>query len=416
MKIALIMHELLVEGGGERQCLELAAALQRNGQEVTVFASSYDASGCFPNICKGLDIRNMGRGRIPSLQEPRFIRAYLDMKKLAAAVTDKYEIWNPHHWPAQWAAVWIKRRLGGKVLWMCNDVPTFPEKSRQRGSLQARISALVHRFYYWYDRRQNRKVDLTLFLSRWAEKEFKAVYAGPTCVVRSGSDPERFSPGGDSDKIRQRFGYKVDDFVLLWLGIFMPHRRLEDAIEAVALVVSRGVHMKLLLAGTGSQFPEYFASLKNLAKQRGVERQVTFAGKVNDEEIRDHYCACDAFLFPNDRQTWGLAVFEAMACGRPVLVSRGAGVHEVLADNENAFLFSPRDPQGMAEKIEIVVTQPNLRNKIASNGMRLARETYTWPHFADQISAIAAEFTAEKRPSQEVTSIPEIMAPRIKAN
>lgn len=401
MKIALLMHELLIEGGGERQCLSLADALTRKGHDVTILTCEYDAATCFPEICKSLRIEEVGRGWFQFLQRPRFVRGYLDMKRLASAVNTKHDIWNPHHWPAQWAAVWLKRRLGGSVLWMCNDVPTFPEKSRQRGSVRKSISAGVHRFYHWYDLRQNREIDLTLLLSRWAESEFRAVYEGPTRVVRSGMDPVRFTPGGDRTKIRSRFGFIEKDFVLLWLGILMPHRRLEDAIEAAALLAHRGILVKLLLAGSPSSFPGYFDSLKALVSRMGIEPQVIFAGKVADEEIRDFYCACDTFLFPNDQQTWGLAVLEAMACGCPVLVSRGSGVHEILTDNCDALLFPPRNPETLATKIETLVTKPALREKIAENGMRLVQQSYNWDRFADQIERVAAEFVDDRKASSK---------------
>jgi glycosyltransferase involved in cell wall biosynthesis len=179
--------------------------------------------------------------------------------------------------------------------------------------------------------------------------------------------------------------------MLLWLGIFMPHRRLQDAIEAVSLLKARGLPVRLLLAGSDRSFPEYLNSLKSLAAQLGVTREVTFAGKVADEEIGDFYCACDAFVFPNENQTWGLAVLEAMACGRPVLVSRGAAVHEVLTDGENALLFPPRNPEELAARIQELMSQPALRAKIAQEGMDLVRTSFTWEQFARQIEDVCKE-------------------------
>ena len=55
MDIALVMHELLVEGGGERQCVSLARALAARGHEVTLYTSAYDRANCFPEIC--IDLR-----------------------------------------------------------------------------------------------------------------------------------------------------------------------------------------------------------------------------------------------------------------------------------------------------------------------------------------------------------------------
>jgi len=392
MKIALLMHELLVEGGGERQCVSLARALARQGHEVAVYTSAYDPVNCFPEICRDVKVIAVGRGFWPRLRNPAFLRGWLDMRHLARSVKERHEIWNPHHWPAQWGALRLKRKLGGAVLWMCNDVPNLYEKSLQQKTVGT-ITALVHRLYYLYDRSKNRKIDLTMFLSRWAESEFKKIYPGETCVVRSGADPVRFSPGGDRERIRKRFGYARDEFVLLWLGIFMPHRRLQDAVAALSMLVSRGAKVRLLLAGSERSFPEYFKSLQEQAAGLGVEPQITFSGKVEDDEVRDFYCACDAFLFPNENQTWGLAVLEAMACGTPVVVSQGAAVHEVLTDNENAILFPARNPSALAEKIQFLMSHPQERARIARVGLELVRTKYNWEQFARQVAAICSRLT-----------------------
>ena len=397
MRIALLIQELLVEGGGERQCVSLARALARQGHQVTLYTSAYDRASCFPDICKEIVVQEVGRGRLPWLRKPFFLRGYLDMRRLAAVVRTQHDIWNPHHWPAQWGAVRLKRKLGGKVVWMCNDVPNFGDSVRASW-----LRAPWRRLQYAYDRKQNRQVDLTLFLSNWAESEFRIIYDGPTRVVRSGADPERFAPGGDGAKIRARFHLQPDDFVLLWLGIFMPHRRLEDAIQAIKLLQPRNARIKLLLAGSDRSYPGYLASLKDLAKRLELQDEVVFAGKVAYDEIRDFYCACDAFLFPNENQTWGLAVLEAMACGRPVLVSRNAAVHEVLTDKENALLFPARDPEALAQRIQLLAGDPALREEIARKGMTLARTTYNWSRFAGQI-VDACQEVLRQEPLPEAT-------------
>ena len=394
MKFGLIIHELLIEGGGERQIVCLAQALASRGHEVTLFTSAYDRAHCFPEICRTFRIVEVGRGALPWLRRPLFVRGYLDMMRLEKTVQEKHDIWNPQHWPAQWGGVWLKRKLGGSVVWMCNDVPDCYLNATRPRTLKKIILAPLYWLYYLYDRGQNRKVDLTVLVSNWAQDDYKAIYRGPTCVVRPGADPGRFAAGGDRRKIRARFGCADDEFVLLWLGIFMPHRRLQDAIEAVSRLASEGTRVRLLLAGSDRSYPQYVRSLKTLTRSLGVEQLVTFAGKVADEEIRDFYAACDAFVFPNDQQTWGLAVFEAMACGCPVLVSRGAGAHEVLTDNVNAILFPPRNPEVLAEKIKLLVTQPGLRDRIAKSGMNFARSTYNWDRYAEQMCDICAQLVA----------------------
>jgi glycosyltransferase involved in cell wall biosynthesis len=71
-----------------------------------------------------------------------------------------------------------------------------------------------------------------------------------------------------------------------------------------------------------------------------------------------------------------------------VLVSRGAAVHEVLTDGENAFLFPPRNPEALAAKIQSVATEPALRARVAQQGMELVRTKYNWEQFARQVAQV----------------------------
>jgi glycosyltransferase involved in cell wall biosynthesis len=392
VKIGILIQDLLVEGGTQRQTVCLARALVRQGHDVTVYTSAYDRQHCFPEICRDLTIRDVGRGALRWLHKPLYVRGYLDMRHLVACVKEPAQVWNPHDWPAQWAALKLKRKFGGVIVWTCNDVPNFAAKARAPRSLTGLLRVPMYWLYYVYDRAQNRGIELTAFLSEWAERGFREIYPGNTTrVVRSGADPEHFQPGGDRSGVRARVGFRENDFVVLWLGIFMPHRRLEDAIAAIARLKARGVAVKLLLAGSDRSYPWYFRRLQDLARELDVEDCVTFFGFVEEDAVRDFYCAADAFLFPNENQTWGLAVFEAMACNRPVLVSRGAAVHEVLTDGENALLFPARDPEGLAAKIELLLRQPELRARLAQNGMQLVRSTYNWDAFGRRMSQLFTE-------------------------
>jgi len=149
------------------------------------------------------------------------------------------------------------------------------------------------------------------------------------------------------------------------------------------------------MAGSTRCYPDYATSLRKLVDSLDLADRITFGPKVGDWEIRDFYSACDAFVFPNEQQTWGLAVLEAMACGCPVLVSQGAGVHEVLQDGFTASLFPPRNPDILADKIEAIVCDSKTGNRLAKNGMTLVHEKYNWERFGDRIASICENLRAE---------------------
>ena len=383
MKIAVLIHELEVQGGGERQCVALARALQHAGHDVTLYTSAYDP-GCYTEICSELKIQVTGRGWFPHLRSSAYLRRFLDMRRMLAAIDEAHEIWNPHHWPPHWASVWLKRKLGGHVVWMCNDIPDFKQRydsARGARSLREKLKALRYRWMWKYDACQIKKIDLTLVLSDWTKEALLKVYDTRVSVIRSGMD-ERLRISGDSEKIRCRFGFAPTDFVVLWFGIFMPHRRLEDGITAIARLRERGVRAQLLLAGSTSAYPEYAEYLRRIACELKIQDVVVFAGPVPEEEVADYFAAADVFLFPSVNQTWGLVVIEAMAAAKPVVVSTGSGVHEVLEDNRTAMKVLPYSPDAVADKLELLYRDPRLREALAEAGRNYVLSRFSWERYA----------------------------------
>jgi glycosyltransferase involved in cell wall biosynthesis len=174
----------------------------------------------------------------------------------------------------------------------------------------------------------------------------------------------------------------------------MPHRRLEDAIQGVARAVAAGHDVRFLIAGTPDQHPDYAESLHRLVASLGLDGRVTFAGAVPENELALYYHACDAFVFPNENQTWALAVSEAMACGRPVVVSTGAAITEALTDHQTAFFVPPRDPEAIAAAIVRLVEDPALRRAIGERGRRYVNETMSWGRYARSMLAVFQESLA----------------------
>lgn len=136
---------------------------------------------------------------------------------------------------------------------------------------------------------------------------------------------------GRCQEIRKRHGIPQDSFVFLFVGKLIPKKRVGDFIQACHGVLSqsagRGVHA--LLVGDGSLRPH----LENLAGHHKPGR-IHFAGFINQSELPGYYKASSALVLPSDgRETWGLVVNEAFACGLPAIVSEAAGCAPDLIDN-----------------------------------------------------------------------------------
>ncbi|HWB10169.1 MAG TPA: glycosyltransferase family 4 protein [Pirellulales bacterium] len=157
------------------------------------------------------------------------------------------------------------------------------------------------------------------------------------------------SAEGRSAQIRSSLGIPADAFVLLFVGKFVPRKRPADLIDALrrALESPGGRDVYAVLVGDGP----LRGSLEQSAA--ACNGRVRFAGFRNQSELPAYYEAADALVLPSDAsETWGLVVNEAMACGRPCLVSDAVGCGPDLVDNGlTGFRFALGDTATLAQRM-----------------------------------------------------------------
>jgi len=395
LRIGLVIHELLTSGGTERQCLSLARELRKQGNEVTVITTAYDPERCYPGLAADLVVRIAGPGWFPRLRRPLLLRRLLDMYRLSQVVladqaTLQYDILNAHHWPPHWAAVWAKRRVPHPVVWACNDLPSawLNQVRGVWGALRRLAYRPVHRFDYSLVRRVDR---ITVLDQRMAELVAHSYHGATVKVIRTGIDLEKFAAIPTDLPIRSRHGLRRDSYLLLCLGILMPHRRIEDVIEAVKLLRDQNLDTQLLIAGSTEIDPAYTRILRKLVGRLQLSNNVHLIGGISEAQIADYYRACDAFVFPNEEQTWGLAVIEAMAVGKPVIVSTGSGVHEVIQDGVTGFLIPSRSPSSIATIVRHLADHPAIAAGVAEAGRTYVVANFSWGRYAEDMLSVFAE-------------------------
>jgi glycosyltransferase involved in cell wall biosynthesis len=416
MRVAILIAELLVEGGGERQPVHLAAELQELGHEAVIFTTAWAPENCYPALRRGLRVVESGRhplNRLP-LPLPARLRDLLDMRHLARAVGEGFDVLNPHPaftWPAHWAAVAASRRLPGAppVVWTCNDY-LWPEHLFQgracwdlRGRLRRRWRLWVRR----YDQEMVDGIGRVVVLDGRVARQIREGYGVEPVVVRSGAAPHEMpavSPE-DRERLRRELGLPDDAFLLLFLGILLPHRRLEDVLDALAALIGQGRRIHFLVVGSRQRDRRYSRFLEERAKALGVRQHVTFTGAVPEASLPLYYNACDAFIFPNENQTWGLAAIEALACGRPVIVSTGCGVSEVVVDGVHGLLVPPRRPDLIANCLTRLMDDPDLRRRLGEAGRRLVEGELSWRRYAERMLTVFGEALAERRGLEPVASV-----------
>ena len=402
MKIAILVHKL-TQGGTQRQALSLGRELIKNGHAVTVYAAVYTPEVFAPELTKGIPIHALrivtpGQKEKPGrpfawLNRPRILVAFLRERSASRALADLIdpatEILNPHA-HGYMAAYFFKRRVRDvPSVWMMNDMPLSSWalwKERQLGETQKRtiLSRVLLAAVDLLKRKYIAAQQVIAVLDDINRGYVRAYLDRDAVVVRSGLDGERFSCFPHEAPLNT-------DVRLLLVGIFEPHRRFEDAVAALRLLRERGMGATLSVIGNPNANPSYYKKILAQIAEAGCKDYVVLKGGVSESELVEAYRTHHIFLFPNDIQTWGLAVFEAMAMGMPVIVSRGCGAHEVLTDRINALLVEPQQPTEIADAVEELVADHSLYDALRNEGRRFVESSISWQRYADRMSAL---FTA----------------------
>ena len=226
-------------------------------------------------------------------------------------------------------------------------------------------------------------------------------------VSRYGADPERiavipcgvdtalFTPG---DQAAARAALGLDGRPqLLYVGRLAPIKGLTTLLDGMARLREAGSRAHLCIVGGDADEPlnghegELRARLADLALQDAV----TFVGAQPQESLRDWYVAADATVLPSYYESFGMVALEAMACGSPVVASRVGGLQTTVRDRITGVLVPDHDPAALAEALERVLDDADLRRRLGREGVRWAA-LHQWPCVAE---AVCREYAALAAPA-----------------
>lgn len=177
---------------------------------------------------------------------------------------------------------------------------------------------------------------------------------------------ERYEQARHIPILTEKLG-KTDAVKLLFVGRLVYYKGVEVLLEAF-----RKVHgCELFLCGTGPLEDALRAQAEGLA--------VHFMGRLEDAELKAAFRNCDIFVFPSveNSEAFGIVQQEAMACGKPVInTSLPTGVPFVSVHGETGLTVPPRDIDALAQAIQKLADDPELRRTFSENAKRRVREEY----------------------------------------
>jgi phosphatidylinositol alpha-1,6-mannosyltransferase len=157
---------------------------------------------------------------------------------------------------------------------------------------------------------------------------------------------------------------------LLSVCRLVERKGVQDVLEAVKMLRKRGANVTYEVVGDGP----YRSVLERKRHELGLEEVVVFRGRCGDAERDAAFRACDIFvLMPfeaddGDVEGFGIVFLEAGACGKPVIGSRSGGIPEAVADDETGLLVEPRSTFEIAEAVQRLSFDRDLRERLGQAG------------------------------------------------
>lgn len=206
-------------------------------------------------------------------------------------------------------------------------------------------------------------------------------------VISSGVDTSHFDPErpdlkAKASQLRDQFNLG-DEVVVGYVGRLFPAKGLTYLFSAIKEIQAENPNIALLIVGDGAQRNE----LETMAKSLKV--RTIFAGWQRD--VAPFYSLMDIFVLPSLFEGLPNVVLEAMAMRNALVATKVGANPEILSDDENGFLVSPRNFSELATALKSLIEDDGLRAKMGIANRRKVVESFQWSQTVDRIEKVYSE-------------------------
>jgi len=218
----------------------------------------------------------------------------------------------------------------------------------------------------------------------------RGVEADKISVLPNGVDSQAFVPLNKDNSLTERLDIGSDEVIIGYIGSIVEYEGIDLLIEAIAKLQNKGIDkFKFLLVGDG----RYFSYIKELVKKLDVEENVIITGRIPHEEVENYYSIIDIAPLPRkavpvSEMVSPLKPFEAMAMGKVVLGSNVNAIAEIIEEGNNGFLFEKSNVDDLADKLEYLITNEDLRIKVGKQAREWVVKERDWNVLAQNLIKI----------------------------
>lgn len=336
MKIGYVLPKF-VAGGAEQVVLELSKALTGMGHavEITALASGGDMAAAFYD--SHLKCHELGMERHFRLNPQWFWQYMQDHKKLCAFFkAQAYDVIHTHLMGTDVRCLSPAKQSGAAVV--CYTIHNVYPK-------------YISKEYFERLRNHRRKTAYRQYDFIFAVDDAVTDWAIDTGMVRpdkihtvyNGIDLSRMSLKASKAEIRQRLGWKKDTGVLLNVASLTPQKNQRNLIQAIRILVEKGLPVALKIAGTGGLKQE----LEELIETLRLQAHVELLGYRRD--VPDLLKAADTFVLPSHWEGLPISLLEAIAGQTPVAASDIPVHRKILSKGDLGNLIDGTEPEAIAD-------------------------------------------------------------------
>ncbi|WP_285766208.1 N-acetyl-alpha-D-glucosaminyl L-malate synthase BshA [Peribacillus sp. SI8-4] len=201
---------------------------------------------------------------------------------------------------------------------------------------------------------------------------------------------ERDYHKSNSEYLKDEYGIKDDEKVIIHVSNFRSVKRVKDVIQAFYLTQKK-IPAKLLLVGDG---PEVTTVL-SLAKDLGIAESVLFLGK--QDNLAELYSISDLLYLLSEKESFGLVLLEAMACGVPCIGTDIGGIPEVIINGETGYICDLGDVATVADKAVGLLSDPDLHERFSEAALKRANTDFHSDTIMSEYEAIYLEALEAKK-------------------
>lgn len=374
----------IVKGGVERTVWELSKSFAEKGNNVhIIYSQAYTPHILQEDVKQGVYLHGV-KGLIPRpfplLEKisfnPNAIKTLKKIRKRYAIDIFAF------HGPYPLASLILSRRYLFPTPIVYHTYAALPSEFegflKSTGSSRHKMARCIR---YGFDAALEKKaikvIDALIVYSYQAMREFSSYYSYPKnkiFVIHAGGFIKQSVATSNSSVLT-----KGIENVLLFVGNDWHRKGLMVLFMALREVVKKFPKTILIVVGSLEK------SFLEISERLGLEGNVIFTGKVNDDKkLNEYYASCSIFVLPSFHEGFGIPIVEAMSFGKPVIATKVATIPELVEHGRSGLLVNPSDPEGLSSAIVSLFSDDSAYKFMSRNALERSK-LFTWSKCADKV-------------------------------